>query len=664
MDAMDAPVDFLDDDEELYGADDSVATANNTQQEHDTVQIKHEHEMVHITQEHKTVDVSKGHEFVDIKKEHEAMADVLGHDLPMDQNLVVSPTASSVIIPGLSSTFGVSSVQDSQALNGHRDGGLQGHSDIKMEPNPDQIQEAEEFPIENAAQGRVFTSGNSLARPTQTGMDREFLDAAQANKGKTEAEWQYDSSDMDTSTSDSNSDSSSDDSDADGDYEMLDPATAAKMLMAEEGGEDEDGPSAKSGNKSSLRTKNEVEAQVVPKPDVTITDTMKVVPLGNVESIVENLILIKGYTTGEYQVLEQGSVLCLEDRTVIGAVSDTLGPVQAPLYCVAFTNREAIDELSLQYGVTIFYVEEHSTFVFTKPLQELKGTDASNIHDEEIGDDEVEFSDDEAERAHKQAIKQAKINRKVGTRDTDHVPNEFHGMSSERRIISYDDDDEESPQPNSHPVLQQTQHAQQRGSSDRGRGRGGRDRGRGRGRGHFGRDDRGRGSHHSGARGNLRGPVANHYHSPAVSTQAAASAGLYMAPAASSLPPQQPAFPAFNMTQNAGSPQYGNLGWQASGQYAPLQPQQTPTPAAWQPPPPPQYQVNQHQPLATNTPVPPPPFPTGAYANSTYWNQQAQPGQPTPGWPAQGQQNQTSDAAYQAMLQHVEMLRRMNGGQQ
>jgi len=43
-----------------------------------------------------------------------------------------------------------------------------------------------------------------------------------------------------------------------------------------------------------------------------------------------------------------------------------------------------------------------------KALIEKTGTDASNMHDEEISD--PEFSDDEEERAHKQRKKQKKKN--------------------------------------------------------------------------------------------------------------------------------------------------------------------------------------------------------------------------------------------------------------
>ncbi|KEQ58840.1 uncharacterized protein M437DRAFT_58174, partial [Aureobasidium melanogenum CBS 110374] len=105
----------------------------------------------------------------------------------------------------------------------------------------------------------------------------------------------------------------------------------------EEGGiDDEDGGSKAAGG-AQLRTKNEVPEEVIPKPDVTVTPDMKITPLGTVQHVVDTLILIKAFTSGEYQVLESGSVLCLENREVIGAVQDTIGKVEEPLYSVAFT---------------------------------------------------------------------------------------------------------------------------------------------------------------------------------------------------------------------------------------------------------------------------------------------------------------------------------------
>jgi len=243
--------------------------------------------------------------------------------------------------------------------------------------------------------------------------DAEFMGAAAAQKDKAGAEWQFDASDAESSsTSDSDSDDSSSgdsDSDSDGGYEMLDAATAAKILMSGEGDDDDEGRGKnKGGADHQPRTANEVKEDVVPKPDVVVTEDMKITELGVVERTVENMALIKGSTPGEYQVLESGSVLCNDKREVIGAIADTFGKVQQPMYSVAFTNEAEIEKAGLAYGVKVFYVDQHSTFVFTQPLKNLKGTDASNIHDEEIAEDEMEFSDDEAEAEYKRQKKLAK----------------------------------------------------------------------------------------------------------------------------------------------------------------------------------------------------------------------------------------------------------------
>ncbi|MCJ1413245.1 hypothetical protein MMC19_007349 [Ptychographa xylographoides] len=226
-----------------------------------------------------------------------------------------------------------------------------------------------------------------------------------------EAEFELDSSPI-GSQSDTSSDSTSDDS-SDEDYEMLNPAEQARRLMQEDGGSDDEG-----GNKRAacgpLRTLNEKPDEVVEKPTVTVTADMKIEELGDVETIVENIVLVKAKTTGEYQVLEIGSVLCLEDRSVIGAVSETLGRVQQPLYSVRFTNTSAISEVGITKGTCLYYVPQHSTYVFTQTLKVMKGSDASNIHDEEVGDDELEFSDDEAEAEFKRSQKLQRQARRGG----------------------------------------------------------------------------------------------------------------------------------------------------------------------------------------------------------------------------------------------------------
>lgn len=263
-------------------------------------------------------------------------------------------------------------------------------------------------------------TGKEQITTTKPKDDPAFLEAAAAQKGSESAEWQFDSSDAESSTSD-NSDSSDSDSDSEsgseGGYEMLDPATAAKILMSGDGEDDEGKEKGKGG--SGPRTTNEVKDEIVPKPDVEVTEDMKITLLGTVQRAVENLVLVEGATPGEYQVLESGSVLCNSSREVIGAVYETLGQVQKPMYSVAFTNAQEIDNMGLVYGTQVFYVDAHSTFVFTQPLKKMKGTDASNIHDEEVGEDEIEFSDDEKEAEYKRQKKAAKRGGRGGLTRTD-----------------------------------------------------------------------------------------------------------------------------------------------------------------------------------------------------------------------------------------------------
>ncbi|KAF4982436.1 hypothetical protein FZEAL_1954 [Fusarium zealandicum] len=309
------------------------------------------------------------------------------------------------------------------------------------------------------------------------------------------AQWEVDSSPYESSSESSSSDSSDEDSDNEG-YELLGVEETARLLMQAEGGSDDEGErGGKGASSAQLRTKNEVPEEVIPKPDVTITPEMKIDELGVIEHIVENVMLVKAFTTGEYQVLDSGSVLCTSERVVIGAIAETIGKVLQPMYTVRFTSGDDIKELGLQVGTKVFYPADHASFVFTEPLKGLKGSDASNLHDEEVGDDEMEFSDDEKEAEYKRAIKQKKKDK--WKKDGPKSGKEPHPLRQESRPdggLNYDDDDEDGPYKplarppgyGSGPSTTETYeppHSRgfQRGRRGDSRGRGGRGRGSGRG---------------------------------------------------------------------------------------------------------------------------------------------------------------------------------------
>ena len=607
-----------------------------------------------------------------------------------------------------------------EALN--HDRGIVGTAQDAKAPLPAAVEFA---PVEET--DVVETQGTTAPIPLPA-QDPDFLEAAAAQKDNQDAEWQFDSSDAKSSSDssdDSSSDSSSEDSEAhsEGGYEMLDPATAAKILMSGDG-DDEEGKNKNTGDHQP-RTANEVKEEVVPKPDVVVTEDMKTTFLGTVDRTVGNLVVIKGATPGEYQVLESGSVLCNENREVIGAVMETLGRVQEPMYSVAFTNAKEIEAAGLEFGTKIFYVDSHSTFVFTQPLKNMKGTDASNIHDEEVGEDEIEFSDDEAEAEYKRQKKLAKRGGRGGLsrtafneeragmrtfgapgHDSGHTfvngndaPHQQYGGG-----LAYDDGDVQeefySPlkRPDNlsqmmasgglppRPQFEQFDRGRGRGRGDRGRGRGRGDRGRGRG-GFDRRDQRGgrggyRGEGEGGGRGaygqqNGHRGVSHSYPDRHNNDYDRRQHSLPPKPAgaphsSSPPPPQQQHYPTYQpYPQKPRSPQtYQFNGY--SFQYGNSPPQ-----------PPPAQQFSNHnqqqQQFASSlvNPIPP-----GAYVNPAFFqNQQNQWTPPQPpqqqqamyggGWAAQNVLSQHGGAAYgspaQAQQQQdnlAEILRQFGGQQQ
>jgi H/ACA ribonucleoprotein complex non-core subunit NAF1 len=247
--------------------------------------------------------------------------------------------------------------------------------------------------------------------PTADESKAEFLRIGEANQGNEEAEWQLDSDASSSSSDSSSSDDSSDDEADDG--ELMDPEEMVRLLMAESADD-----AGASGN-AKVKTLNE-EEEKYEKPDIKVENETQITQLGKVEAVVDNLILVKATMSGDDKVLESGSALCLRDFTIIGKISEQIGRVEEPRYSVGFNDPAEITTLGIAKDTLIYYVDAHSTFVFTEPLRKQKHTDASNLHDEETND--VEFSDDEAEAEYKRHQKQAKKARQEAKHEPEPTP--------------------------------------------------------------------------------------------------------------------------------------------------------------------------------------------------------------------------------------------------
>ncbi|KAJ2848605.1 hypothetical protein IWW36_003199 [Coemansia brasiliensis] len=199
-------------------------------------------------------------------------------------------------------------------------------------------------------------------------------------------------------SADSDDSSSSDsDLDVDSDSDMDDKQRDLLQIMEED--EDDDPTS------TVVKTRNEVVNPEVSAPPISqLPDTAELCSLGTVHSIVDNSVIIQANTSGEVHVLDSDSLVAFDDRKVLGMVFDIFGPVTRPMYTVRFSQAGDIDLSACVVGRPVFYAPGWARMLSTNKLR-VKGTDASNEYDEEVAEDAMEFSDDEAEIAFKRQKK-------------------------------------------------------------------------------------------------------------------------------------------------------------------------------------------------------------------------------------------------------------------
>lgn len=75
------------------------------------------------------------------------------------------------------------------------------------------------------------------------------------------------------------------------------------------------------------------------------------------------------------------------------------------MYQVKFNSLFPLDAGEARVSRPVFHVPARSKYVFVTELSRLRGSDASNVHDEEPAEYELEFSDDEAEAAHRAKLR-------------------------------------------------------------------------------------------------------------------------------------------------------------------------------------------------------------------------------------------------------------------
>jgi len=127
---------------------------------------------------------------------------------------------------------------------------------------------------------------------------------------------------------------------------------------------------------------------------------------GKVESVIETVVVVRAETDGNWRVIDEGTVVCWEDGVVAGTIFETFGAVSSPFYSLRFPASAAPSREVYTIGRKMYYAPTLAGYVFTRELRAMKGSDASNLFDEEVGAQEIEFSDDEAEQDYKRRQKE------------------------------------------------------------------------------------------------------------------------------------------------------------------------------------------------------------------------------------------------------------------
>jgi len=205
---------------------------------------------------------------------------------------------------------------------------------------------------------------------------------------------------------------------------------------------EEDGPPVPA---TYVPSAHEVPPEAVPIPPLPDPSTLPSDPLikvGEIINVLPDTVIIRGglaVTASERKdaALDEGSLLLFSDRTPLGYVFETFGPTSLPHYVVRIDGKAIAEaqeasenpvkeeettnqpnpapytssqsyipsQTLISVSQSVYHIPSLSNFVFTSALARMKGSDASNIHDEEPAEHELEFSDDEAEAAYKRQLR-------------------------------------------------------------------------------------------------------------------------------------------------------------------------------------------------------------------------------------------------------------------
>lgn len=127
----------------------------------------------------------------------------------------------------------------------------------------------------------------------------------------------------------------------------------------------------------------ELEYDII-DPQNTMTDDEPMEKLGTIEHIIKQMVTIKPYKTSDEALFDRGTVICTEDRKLIGTIYDTTGTIYnlhgaplKPLHLVKFRTQRDLESYSLEKNSVIYYLTNHAVLAFPQQMLGKKGNDAT-----------------------------------------------------------------------------------------------------------------------------------------------------------------------------------------------------------------------------------------------------------------------------------------------
>ena len=144
---------------------------------------------------------------------------------------------------------------------------------------------------------------------------------------------------------------------------------------------------------------NELERKDFPAPyDVNEEDKFE--ECGKIKNIVENKILMESINNNLSKILNLDNIIFLSNKQHIGFIDDVIGQIDNPVYVIKIYPKLIEEKIleKIKIDDKLYYCSNKINVINAIELKNKnKGCDASNAFDEEVSENEKDYSDDEEE---------------------------------------------------------------------------------------------------------------------------------------------------------------------------------------------------------------------------------------------------------------------------